>query len=177
MPLFLVGCGGSDSAQCPLNCSNAINASGSEAFSLRWKNDTISYNCSANQQGRDLTPIRLQFQLLSNDGDNVPGSFIRFDPKASGLRSIDAAEAAGNVSLIEGTSDEYDAPEYFGVATPQDEWCTDACGIGTINFVPRCPANGESGDVSMRISSGTFFPDNGEGTWTSTVTTISNTSN
>ena len=45
-----------------------------------------------------------------------------------------------------------DFPEYNGIATPSEEWCTDACGVFKVQLNVTCPSGG--GTTSFTVQSG-----------------------
>jgi hypothetical protein len=44
------------------------------------------------------------------------------------------------------------ASKYKGIITSQDEWCTDACGVGVFEFVPLC--TGAVNTITLQVHSG-----------------------
>ena len=44
---------------------------------------------------------------------------------------------------------------YLGIATPIEEWCTDSCGVGTINIRPLCL--NQDNNIKLLVSSGQVY--------------------
>ena len=56
--------------------------------------------------------------------------------------------------LLAGDGDIFNQEDYangtgrfLGIATPQEEWCTDTCGMGSIEIRPRCYGKGMQGSL------------------------------
>lgn len=49
--------------------------------------------------------------------------------------------------------------EVHGISTPRADWCTDTCGVATLQYVPFC--SGIEGTTVIRAQSGGLFSDNG----------------
>jgi hypothetical protein len=57
------------------------------------------------------------------------------------------------VSGVMGPSNVDDSrAKYKGIATPMDEWCTDSCGVGAIDVIPKCSSS--STTLTLLIKAG-----------------------
>lgn len=84
--------------------------------------------------GGETTPT----PLVTNVG--VPVSGVSFEPTIAG-------------GLMSSTQTP-DAPaKHMGIITSQDEWCTDSCGVGLVEVIPKCFGDNPN-VVTLQIHSG-----------------------
>ena len=165
--LGLSACGASpegDPGQCPLKCSNA-----KIGDALKMKVTPInvpdSYSCIGAGGVPFERPVVLTFRV-TNTVSSAPydGKSSEVDLPVGGLSFL--AQTSGGVFYAPGTStdngslvdDKWQPPEYTGIATPKKEWCTDACGVLTIQVWPSCPPAGTKINGTVNVRSGSLAP-------------------
>jgi hypothetical protein len=129
--------------------------------------ESISLSChglvDANYPSVDGVPVKFVVERLRR---GMPG-----DRPEDGIKILSAADSETiwvpvpgvmfQPILMQGLAGDIgdravsDISDFAGIITPQEEWCTDTCGVGTINFVPRCKA--ENNLVVLGFSSGSLF--------------------
>ncbi len=149
-----------DPGLCKLNCSNAIIAGNDTPMSLTLQTSTQSIACPAGAAGQPLTdPLFMQFLVAEafNNGGDVAGQrpvpFISVEPIVNGLRS-DLPKDNPNVEI---NGDVFTPARYKGILTPKDNWCSDSCGIITVEVAAACPPAGSSSDLSVQLHSGALY--------------------
>jgi len=166
MPLINLALGCSykpeDPGLCKLNCSSAIIGSNDVPLSLTLKSSTNAVTCSANAAGQVINdPFFAQFLVAEafDVGGDVPGQrpvpFISVEPIVNGLRS-DLPEHNPNVEI---NGDIFTPARYKGIITPKDNWCSDTCGVITVEVAAVCPPAGASSDISIQMHSGALYSD------------------
>jgi hypothetical protein len=175
--LFMTGlaaCAGNadpDSNSCKLSCSNARPAD--IGFSVQLMSLNEEWTCKL-KEGTAINmpkPVRARYRIVDKRVPNVgsddespgtigqPRSGIIFQPLVSGIVN-DAKSNPENVTL---TTDAdgittVDRAEWGGVATPKSEWCTDSCGVATIDVWPVC-IGGITNTVTVDIAAGAIIPE------------------
>ena len=169
--LFLIsGCSRAPEAdnpgQCTLSCSGAVIANSNYRSKPLFTPPAISCVGIAAGQSAVLDPVLLMFKVESDDtSPPAPGSksdsssnngpmarrAISIQPVVAGALDPTASEKAGNVTKqADGT---YTPTKYIGIATPKEEWCTDSCGVFSVEVVPVCIGGG-GGAVTTWATSG-----------------------
>ncbi len=145
-----------DPGQCKLTCSSAIiggsDATGDQAiFQFELKTVPPAYTCAAGSVGQAIQGARAGFVLYENlfaqDGTSIiskrPVPNISIEPMVNGaMADIDNGETN---------------PAYRGIRTPRSNWCTDACGVATMEIVPVCPPQGMTSENTLQLHSGSLF--------------------
>lgn len=162
------GCGVSPSGtpgQCALKCSKA-KIGDSIGMKVTPINIPEKFVCSG--QGVFERPVVLSFKVTNS----VPGS--SYGKKAEDMVDVAVggvsflAETSGSVFSVEKSSTEngtfsddkktFSPSQYAGIATPMSEWCTDECGVLTIQVWPQCPPAGIDLNGTLGIRSGSLAP-------------------
>jgi len=174
--LFLnFACGGADGdpGLCKLSCSSAKLA---ESLDMKIEQissgaGSISTTCSAGLANSPLPrPSIYRFKVSRKVDDDllgrepmrtksddpivyadIPAAAIAFNVVTQG-----GGFYAGGTSLENGELKDtgFEPPEYTGIATPKKEWCTDSCGVITIQAWQSCPSAGETSAGDVILSSG-----------------------
>lgn len=149
-----------DPGNCSLSCGNAIIGSNDPQVSITAMTEPGNITC----ENRDQTvqPVRLKFLVsekvtqpsgkVGGAGTEVqkPVPFVSFEPNKTGVFR----------DVIPGNTDpkdeeiEAEGAAYLGVITPKSNWCSDACGVISVELAPACPAPGETNEVTLSVSSG-----------------------
>ncbi len=163
---------------CKLNCSKSIITGSDSVFAIKKKSLDQTVTCAADAAGQDLAePFVAQFVI----GEAFPGlpkgtetpqefrpvPYISFEPIVNGLRSEDPARSP-NVTQV---GNVFTPARYKGIVTPKDNWCTDTCGVATVEVFGRCPGQGAESAVTIQIHSGSLYNDQ-ENTAIFTVNTL-----
>jgi hypothetical protein len=163
LAVFIVGgCGVKPEGrggQCELKCSKAV--IGSNRLRIKPINDgTVTVQCAGEfTETKPLDgPILVQFVAYDEVGKDyrtgeprrVPVSNISIEPLVTGLMDGEAT----NAELREGSSSA--AYRYSGIVTSSDEWCSDACGVISLEVQPVC-VSGATNEVSVQIHSGSLY--------------------
>ncbi|HYX39024.1 MAG TPA: hypothetical protein VE954_38460 [Oligoflexus sp.] len=151
-----------DPGLCKLNCSGAIIGSNDVPLSMSLKSATTQVTCDAGAAGQVINdPFFAQFLISEafEAGTAAPGQrpvpFISIEPIVNGLRS-DLPEHNPNVEI---NGDIFTPARYKGIITPKDNWCSDTCGVVTIEVAAVCPPAGSSSDISIQMHSGALYSD------------------
>lgn len=114
-------------AECPIDCSNAINATAHTTVTALVTGVTVYCQGS-------VVPkvVELLFKIDAPSGEgspqgarpSVPRSSISFRPVFNG--SYDPSR------------NDHEEAEFKGIATPKDKWCSSKCGLAKINLWPQC---------------------------------------
>ncbi|SME93289.1 hypothetical protein [Pseudobacteriovorax antillogorgiicola] len=146
-----------DPGLCNLNCSSAI--IGPIEGSIEIMAQSSGVTCAAGAQLTALNdPLTFYFRMIEtfdNDGTDkiLPKPSVSIEPIVNGLMSEEAIHNPNVV--IDG--DTFTPARYKGIITPSSNWCTDACGVATIEVFPLCPPAGETSTVNVQIHSGALF--------------------
>lgn len=147
-----------DPGQCKLVCSGAVIAGNDEAgdglqvMKILSKGVTPAVECPTAMASMPVGTYRSIWvvgeALLNQEGKEVgfrPTPSISVEPLIVGARAV----------VENGEKD----PAYQGVVTPRSNWCSDACGVVSLDTVPLCPGAGSSTEYSVQIHSGALFSD------------------
>lgn len=150
---------------CKLNCGKAIVGGNDTAFRIQKKSLDQDVVCPAAAAGQDIEdPFIAQFVVGEafkdvRQGEEVeeirPVPNISFEAIVNGLRSEDPARSP-NVTQTNGV---FAPARYKGIATPLSNWCSDTCGVATVEVFGRCPGPGGTTELSIQIHSGALYPD------------------
>lgn len=151
-----------DPGLCRLSCSNAIIASSSPEYQIKLATAEPKIYCS--QADAALSgPVMMQFVVseVQKEGEfesRRPVPAISFEPIIQGAVATNVYNDE-NVSLDEdGNLTPY---RYLGISTPKSNWCSDTCGVMTIEVVPVCPGIGITSEVSVQMHSGALYSEPG----------------
>jgi hypothetical protein len=151
-----------DPGLCKLNCSSAIIGSNDVPLSMKLQSATNSVTCSAAAAGQVINdPFFAQFLVAEafDAGGDTPGQrpvpFISIEPIVNGLRS-DLPEHNPNVEI---NGNIFTPARYKGIITPKDNWCSDTCGVVTVEVAAVCPPPGSSSEISIQMHSGALYSD------------------
>jgi len=151
-----------DPGLCKLNCSKAIIGVNDRPMKIELKTATQGITCNAERAGQSLNdPLLAHFLIYESFNDGVenggkrPVPNLSIEPIVNGLRS-ELPEHNPNV-VIEGNN--FIPARYKGIVTPKSNWCSDSCGIVTLEVFARCPPTGFSSDVGIQIHTGALYSD------------------
>lgn len=173
---------------CELKCEEGATYADTSAKLIVLSGSTAEISCAGvNTEGKAsasaLGPVTIQFKVerkapkLSTGGGDKPDKFstgdtvgdtipiagVAFEPIIlSGqvwapTSSLENGVLVGDDPVTQG----FNPYKYTGIATPKSQWCTDSCGIGTVEIWPRC-IPGEGGTLSLSIHSGPVYPEDGD---------------
>lgn len=164
----MIACGASpegDPGQCPLKCSGSKIG---DALNMKVTpiNVPEAYTCVGAGGVPFERPVVLTFRVTNtvpaapydgslNTTKDLPVGGLSFLAQTSGGVFYAAGTSTENGSLVD---DKWQPPEYTGIATPKKEWCTDACGILTVQVWPVCPPAGTKLNGTVNIRSGALAP-------------------
>ena len=146
-----------DPGLCSLNCSKAI--IGPVEANIDIMAQSAGVTCAAAAANTSLTdPLTFYFRVadvFENDGGEriLPIPNVSIEPVVNGIMS-ELPEHNPNV-VIEGNT--FTPARYKGIITPQSNWCSDACGVATMEVFAVCPPPGETTTVSVQLHSGSLF--------------------
>lgn len=161
---------------CTLNCVGA--KLGSNDMRIRFLTNNLTVNCfersNANPEVDYFTEIPIRFVIekrrrilpaeMDPNGTVLGGEIVAGDENDQGADAEKWVPISGIsfqpivASGIGGTSinEVLDLPRFQGIRTPDTEWCTDSCGVGALNLLPRCKANGTN-ILNLGVSSGALY--------------------
>ena len=134
----------SDPGLCPLSCGSA--AIGPIEANMELMAQSSGVTCDASQAGQPLSnPLTFYFRVAETIESNgvesiLPKPSVSIEPIVNGAMSGATADNP-NVTIENGV---YTPARYKGILTPKDNWCSDSCGVVTMEVVPICPPAGES---------------------------------
>jgi len=105
-------------------------------------------------------PRNLKYKSPFETGEETPGANwqaaggLSFEPIISGIMA-GARTSPENATV---TGDIVSPFKYAGIVTPKSEWCTDTCGIATIEVWPSC-VGGVTVPTTIQFHSGALFSD------------------
>jgi hypothetical protein len=146
------GAGGS----CVLDCSKSVIADSNFTATALSVGGTI--NCLGVGEGQVAklsAPVLAKFKITGEfDGQTVPRANIGFDPVVVGMRSEQDTNPENATVTTDASGVVTVTPYKFaGVVTPKSEWCTDSCGVASVEVWPVC-VGGVTNTVSISIGSG-----------------------
>lgn len=147
----------SDAGLCSLSCGSAV--IGAVDANLELMGQATGVTCDASQAGLPLSnPLTFYFRVSETINVNgvesiLPKPTVSIEPIVNGSMS---GEVADNPNVtIDGTV--YTPARYKGIITPKENWCSDACGVVTMEVVAVCPPAGEASEVNVQVHSGASF--------------------
>lgn len=133
---------------CKLNCSGAVVASNDLVFSLRATTTNVALSCTA--PGNFQRPIEAKFQIVQNTGSQEA-------PRPTPVPAASIAPIVyGDLAPV---ADPNPEDIYQGILTPKSDWCTDTCGVVTLQLLPLCPATGQVTTTTIAMTSGPLSSD------------------
>lgn len=149
-----------DAGLCKLNCSDAIIGGADPNMVIELKSKVSAITCSVASQGQPLAdPLLVQFVAAerydvgqASEGKR-PVPNLSFEPIVNGLRS-ELEVHNPNVTIENGV---FTPARYKGIVTPKSNWCTDSCGVATLEVFAVCPPPGQSGEVGIQIHTGALY--------------------
>ena len=174
LTVFLSSCGngGDGDGQCVLNCSNAVMNTDVEISTLQRSNDVITCEPSTSsrlfRQYAAFKVTKKNDLRKDEDGFHMPeiieAPYIKVTPALYSLESDYALESlrqGGDGVWISATSDPLilDDSQYYlrGIITPQQNFCTNSCGVFEVEYTVRCPPSSTedlTSDVIIEVRSG-----------------------
>lgn len=157
--------------KCNLDCSST--AIGSAAgIGIKTITNDYTLNCGVVTTPFSLgRPITVKFKIFNEQGGDVfdPGTTdgefnneipitnISFSPEILGAR--DACATSTDVATVSGSAGNctVDPFEYHGIVTPRAEWCSDSCGVASVEYVPVCLT--QSHEIATTLISGSAVGD------------------
>jgi hypothetical protein len=142
---------------CPLTCGKAVLGSNDPQFSAKSVLKDLRFECPRGlTQPLDLDAVLVQFlfteKITVNGAERLrPVPFLAFEPVITGILS--EYKNPDNTNPDTGQVPQ----RYVGVRTPKTEWCTDACGVATIELEPRCLTAGLTNEINVMIHSGPLY--------------------
>ena len=160
LAIFLSTCAGKieGPADCPVDCSNAINAMSETKITALVPSVTI--NCHGS-----VVPkvVELLFKIEATSGKTGGGGAAIPRPSISYRPLFNGSYDPGH--------NDHEEVEYKGIATPKSQWCSSACGVAKINLWPQCEEGATrthtlsiiSGPIASEPITITMADDSGEG--------------
>lgn len=136
---FVVGSCGTkpdQGGQCSLQCGNAIIGANDPGFKIEtWASNT-KISCAEKAAGQTLS-------------DSITLKFLAYRTLSNNARQPIPSMAFSPVS----------SSPVLKVKTLSDDFCSDSCGVMTVDFTPTCPGIGKVFDVSVYVNSGALPSD------------------
>ena len=145
-----------DPGLCSLSCNKAIIGPTQGVIETKPSIDEVV--CGPAAAGQVIDPMQFNFVITesvqTDAGDQlVPLQSVSIEPIVTGPVSS-LPEHNVNVQI---DGDTFTPIRYKGIATPSSNWCTDTCGVSTLEVASVCPAPGVSTTLSVGIHSGSLF--------------------
>lgn len=149
-----------DPGLCKLNCAKAVIAGNDIGMKIEFTTTPVAVSCPAAAGGQPLTDAFFVQFLVSEEFDNGtdvkghrPVPNVSIEPITDGSRS-DLPAHNPNVA-ISGTF--YNPERYKALITPKDNWCTDSCGVVSLEVFGQCPAPGGNTELGVQIHTGALY--------------------
>lgn len=145
---------------CKLNCGSAIIGGNDSVMDILLQTATPATACTPAQVGQTIGPYSAQFVIGEKFDDGTPeGGFrpvpnISIEPLINGIRPNLNNENDGD-------------DRYRGILTPKENWCSDSCGVISLQVASVCPPVNGNNDLSIQVHSGALYSD--EATFTITT--------
>jgi hypothetical protein len=151
---------------CKLDCSSAVPATPGTTIQFIGfaSNEKLSLGCekTAGNNYYAAVPIHFMIQKPATKlpAETIPGDAEHLPPADVGNTRDTTTALAGisfDISVLAGSmankkNPSNPADQYKGILTSQDKWCTDSCGVGFVEIVPRCEL--DVNDVWLLVRSG-----------------------
>lgn len=137
-----------DPGQCKLSCDQAIIASNDVAFAIRATATNLTLQCTT--PGNFNRPIDATFLVSQDTG--TPEAPRRTPVPFASVNPI----VYGDLAPV---GDPNPEANYQGILTPKSDWCSDSCGVVTMQLLPVCPPTGVSAQVVVALGSGPLQSD------------------
>ena len=143
---------------CALSCNNAVLGSSDPQFSVKSLSADIRFECPKGLTAPiDLDAVLLQFlfseKVKINDIERErPVPYLSFEPIILGILSD-----FKNPENINPATNEV-PQRYVGIRTPKSEWCTDSCGVASVEIEPKCLTAGLTNEITIKLHSGSLYP-------------------
>ena len=151
-----------DPGLCKLNCSEAIiGGSDTNVYEIKRMNSPPAISCTANAAEVPLSfPVLAHFVItekFTQGGQEVtkPVPNISFEPLITGY----FARVFNDENVGEDEDGNLTPARYLGITTPKSNWCSDACGVMAIEFVPSCLPSGQTNNINVQLHSGSEYSD------------------
>lgn len=133
---------------CSLSCGGAV--IGSSEFKIEPARAAWSLACPLNTVGvQEIAPFTVQFRVYKEvegvsggEKKKVPVPNIKITPLVNGI-----------LGTTQTHPDLANDSRFTGIKTSPDEWCTDACGLFTMEVVPTCVQESDN-EISVIARSG-----------------------
>ena len=142
-----------DPGQWKLVCGSSIIAGNDSVMSIKVMSLAVDTECATTAAGQAVGPFKAAFLIGENILDEK-GAVIGVRPVPN--ISIEPLLIGNRPPL----NNENDADtRYRGLLTLKDNWCSDACGLVTLDAASVCPGIDTSNNLSVQIHSGALFSD------------------
>jgi hypothetical protein len=152
-----------EDGQCAISCSGAkIGASNYTIKPLAPFTNAVCRKASATDTAALEGPLRMQFLIEKKlqTIPNIPDLNAKKAEEEEELMAVDKTIPVSGVAFrpmvvgsmaVGKTNPENDSAVFPGIVTPKSEWCSDSCGVMTVDFWPNCI---EAAEVSVSVASG-----------------------
>lgn len=145
---------------CALKCGGAILGPADPGVKIKKLTQDPQLTCDKGLAApQDFGPIQVQFLVAEEVGD-VTGAggdgggepamrgipFISIEPVVTG--------AVSQTTFPEGGEND---SRYSGLRTARSNWCSDSCGVVTVELVPTCLTAGSVSTVNLQVHSGALY--------------------
>ena len=179
--LLMYACGvkPENPGQCNLSCANSVIGGADASYEIKLASKAPSFECATGltQATEFLGPVNVKFVVWdkykksSGEETLMPVPSISFNPLINGAlvasrsNGENVTKYAAGDALPDGTT--HDTPMYYpyqyvGIVTPKSNWCSDSCGVISIEVWPYCPVAGASNNLSVQVATGGKFSDTAE---------------
>lgn len=147
---------------CALKCGGAIIGPADPGVKIIKKTKDPQITCDKGLAApQDFRPIQVQFQVVEEvdgatgtGGGDQPSSnkpvrgipFISIEPVVTG--------AVSQTTFPEGGEND---SRYAGLRTARSNWCSDSCGLVSVELVPTCLTAGSVSTVNVQVHSGALY--------------------
>lgn len=175
--LWLVGCGAAEDEYpgvCSLDCSSAKILGGAGRYEIirlgGLEGSNNSFSCdSIGPESKSNSPLTFNFKVVEKgrakieydgngkiistpaqpgEGTEVAGVAMNVITEGN-IWSTNPDEVINAVARPDSTGSLFPA-EYVGIATPIEEWCTDACGVFRVQLYTRCNPVDSKGTLTVK---------------------------
>lgn len=141
-----------DPGQCKLTCESAIIGANDLQMSIKVKSEIPAVTCQIANAGQPVGGMRASF-LIGESIKDQNGNEIAVRPVPN--ISVEPIIVGVTANIGNGETN----PAHQSVVTPRANWCSDACGVVAMEFVPLCPGPASTTDAILQLHSGALFSD------------------
>lgn len=147
---------------CALKCGSAVLGPADPGVKITKLTKDPKLTCDKGLAApQDFGPIQVQF-LVAEEIEDTPGT--RGSATGTGNKPMRGIPYISIEPVVTGALSPTTFPEggendsrYVGLRTTRSNWCSDSCGVVTVELVPTCLTAGSVNTVNVQVHSGALY--------------------